>query len=144
MSSWIGTARTNYVKVKDQSGLEQYFAKFGNQVKINLVPLDSGRYPGMTCFIGDNPDSGDFPSVVWDAESKEVIFEWSEVCKFLEPEQILVVMTSGAERKRYVTGTSEAYHTTTGKSTFIDISHIYKQAAKKFNVDIDSINLCQF
>lgn len=136
MANWYGAARTNYVKIKDVRGLEEYFEQFGG---VRITPGEGGF-----AFIAETED-GDFPSVAFDEEGEEEIeFGWTEVCKYLKKNQVLVVMCAGSEKTKYITGYAEAYNTTTGECVTVSINQIYKKAAKAFNVDEGTISPCEY
>ena len=147
MANWYGTARTNYVRVADEEGLKKSIAPFGMET--------SRDSEGRIAFFGNDPDSGDFPSMAYqepgegETEETEVEFDWADrVVGFLVPGEVLVVQTVGAEKLRYVTGYAQAYQLSLDGQEVHDvdlnIDLIYELAAKKFGVDQQSITIASF
>lgn len=141
MSNYYGTARSNYVKVKDMEGL-----------KTSIEPWDISMHstaadPNTVCFLDTHPDGGGWPNWLMfykaglDEDGNEceveddVEFDVQKIIMpFLQPGEVLVMMEAGAEKYRYVSGHASAHHTD-GRSTWLNLSSIYAQAAKEFGVD---------
>ena len=117
MAIWYGTARSNYVKIKDEEGL---------LASIEPWSLNYWRNSdGMYAFGGDD-DSGCFPSYNMDDEEFDPKVN---ICPFMEDGQVLIFMEVGAEKMRYVTGWASAWHSN-GESVYINLLDIYDKAAE--------------
>ncbi len=137
MSSWIGSARTNYFAVKDRAGLEKALAPF--EIAIEAHPED-------LAFVSLRTDDewGGMPSIAYIeseededgmVEDQEVFFDPVEhICPFMREDQLLVIVESGAERLRYITGVANAY-SADGRHVGISIDDIYEKAVKELGAD---------
>lgn len=142
MANWYGAARSNYVKIKDMDGLKAALEPFPIKLYITL----SGEDEGKVCFMSDEQDSGGWPSFGYleDAEDEEIEFDPAvQICPFMEDDQILVMMVTGAEKLRYLTGHADAYNSK-GEWCAVNINDIYKKAAEQFGVDVASITACEY
>jgi hypothetical protein len=122
MANWYGSARTNYVRIKDRDGLDEALAPFSLQV---------WDKEGAVAFGGED-EFGGFPSISLDSEGNEVQFDpETHICPYMEPNQVLIVMEVGAEKLRYLTGWATAY-SSEGKSVHVSIGDIYDKAEAAF------------
>ncbi|MBF0556947.1 MAG: hypothetical protein HQK96_20725 [Nitrospirae bacterium] len=99
------------------------------------------------CFLSDD-EYGSWPSYVCveneQGEEEEVEFDPTvHICPFMEDGEVLIMMTAGAEKLRYITGHAEAYNSE-GKWVSVFIEDIYEKAAKKFGVAKSSITACEY
>lgn len=140
MASWYGTARSNYVKIKDVEGLEKSLAPF----PIRIAEGD-GKNEGKVCFLSEEPDSGGWPGSYYDHETDEEIefLVAARICPFMEDDQILVMMEAGAEKLRYITGNAQAYNAK-GEECWMQLSDIYAKAADRFGVPRESIAAAEY
>ena len=132
MANWHGTSRTNYVYVDDIDLLKETLAPFD-------ITIDVSNDGVM--FSSRESDSGSFPSFVYvqhdDQEDKELVFDWKEhVMPYVKEGEVLIVMSVGAEKYRYVTGYSEAYvrKGTDIQSIGLDIGEIYELASEELGI----------
>jgi hypothetical protein len=103
---------------------------------------------GTVMFMDEDGLDGHWPSFSHDGTD---MFSWEEhVMPFIKEGEVLVVMQSGAEKHRYVTGCAEAY-VRKGKrvrSVFVTLDDIYEKAAKKFKLPFrptaESINRAEY
>lgn len=133
MANYEEAWRTNYVKIKDTDKLTKALEPFDIEVWAN---------DGFTAFGGTY--EGGFPQWGEDSESEEIEFSFAEhVCPFMEEDQILIAMSVGHEKLRYVSGWAQAYNQ---KGEFIQIAlfDIYKMASDKFGVPLNSINAAEY
>ena len=117
MANWYGAARSNYVRVKDKDGLIEALDPF---------PIRLAHNPdGLTCFLPETED-GDFPGFAYTEDDEEIEFDpQNHIVPFLEDNEVLILMTSGAEKLRYITGHATAYHPDGEQVLHINISDIY-------------------
>ena len=136
MADWRGVLRTNYVRTKDRDAFKAWVARFPT---LTFIENDGGKVGFY------NDDDGYVPSskvegVVFD-ESGAVVDEefvdlegdqfWDELCEHLREEDLLIVMQSGAENTRYVSGLSLLV-TSDGIQEKIFLSDIYDVAKEKY------------
>ena len=116
MANWYGTARSNYFRVKDLAAFEAWAEDRSLSVMTdNEDPTLVGIYP-------DDP-----------GEDIIEIALIREVAAHLPEGQVVVLMCSGAEKLRYVTGEATAFDHT-GKIVRVSINDIYALAEKAFGV----------
>lgn len=139
MADWYGAARSNYVRIKDMEGLKASLEPFEIEISHG-----SDENEGKICLLGSSADNGGMPSYIWEDGTDEMIeFSFAEhVCPFMEDGEILVVMESGAEKLRYITGYASAYNAK-GDAVHVSLSDIYTKAAEFFNIKEDDISRCE-
>jgi len=124
MANWYGAARSNYVTITDIEALKADFD--AKNLCIECVEKN-GKY----AFLPGNSEDGEFPSLLEDDS------DWAledSVLEFMPDDEVLVVMGSGAEKLRYITG--YAYACMRGKPTvFLNLDNIYHKAEEAFGVD---------
>jgi hypothetical protein len=130
MSSWSGTARSNYVGVKDTEA----FKAWGATRDLTLIEKD-GKFA-----IISNSEYG-WPS--FSNEDDHEIDISSEFCQHLSDGEIVVMIEAGAEGARYLTGIAEAVHSD-GRSVRVTLDDIYMKAAIEFGVPLTSINPAEY
>lgn len=151
MADWFGSARSNYVRVKDMDGLKAALEPW--EIDIQPDDEDPAKDPAKVCFMSENQFGG-WPSTteieVDDPDDpdgiicEEVEFDPAvHICPFLEPGQVLILMEIGAEKLRYLTGNAVAYHSD-GRRTALSLDSIYTQAAQEFSVPLASISLAEY
>lgn len=124
MGNWCGSARSNYVKVKDIAGLKESL----QHVDIAIKESD-GMY-WLCC----ETDSGRWPTAYSDDDDRELDFDPAQlICPYLDDGQVLVLLEVGADRMRCLTGRAEAY-SADGRSVVVDLDRIYREAAEAFSV----------
>lgn len=139
MSNWVGSARTNYVKVADMAGL----VKALEDVELEIVTTTDG----LTCFLSDS-DGGTFPGYFWtedtNGEDEEQEFDFQKhVIPYLAGGEVLITIEVGAEKLRYLTGFASAY--TKDKDPInISLADIYEKASKAYNKPITEILLAEY
>ena len=104
MADFYGTSRSNFVRVKDIDAAIADLEQFGNQVQ---------RHPSApdAIMVSGDDYSGMFSNYYIDDEGRDVSLEWSDWCsKHLKEGQILVLVSAGAEKLRYVSAWAEAYN----------------------------------
>lgn len=144
MGSFNGAARTNFFKVENLNGLRKALEPF--DIKI----VWHGSIEG---FYYLHPDSEDhsWPSYATieneDGEYEEIEFSFEEhVMPFAQEGAVVVAMSVGAEKLRYISGYAFAF-IRKGEEVLrenISLSEIYERAAKKFEVDEGLISECRY
>ena len=139
MADWYGTARSNYVKIKDMDGLKAAIEPF----PISISKGDDEN-EGKVCFLSDDGDSGGWPGHAYDEDDNEIEFDPAvQICPFMEDDQVLVMMESGAEKLRYITGNAMAFNAK-GDSVRVNLNDIYKKAAETFGASADDITAAEY
>lgn len=122
MANYIGSARTNYFKVKDETAFRAWAAKYGLEV-IEHKKL-FGVLPG---------DSEDGTFSLFDDEKDDYLDICDEIALHLADGSIAVVMESGHEKLRYICGWAVAINSK-GKRVQVGLNDIYGKANKKFGI----------
>lgn len=135
MADWNGTWRTNYVKLR-QDRMQDLKDLFEVEVwgKDGAYALGSNdEYGGEPAIYLDDDDPADLPDYLAEYVSQEDDYlSLSDVIhEFLEQDQVIVIMCSGSENMRYVTGYATAVHSS-GENVSIDLWDIYEEAQKAF------------
>ena len=180
MANYYASSRTNYVKCSDKEGLIKSIKPFGLNAefrKINNKDIvvfksndDNGCWPSwiditLDEYLKRKTLTEWFMSVkplAWFSSkgNKEKInntkvekeFNWEEVVMpFIAIDEVLIVISVGAEKLRYITGISEAYIRLDNdndydsiRSVFIDLNFIYTNASFEFRVDINKISRAEY
>lgn len=99
MANYIGVCRTNYFRVTDEKRYEELFNRLCAEDTIHdfTKEKDGVLYHGFGCY-----DSIDY----LDEETKEYYFDvfLEELQKILPDDEAFILMESGHEKLRYVTG----------------------------------------
>lgn len=144
MANWQGTARSNYVKIKDMEGLKEALKPF----PIRLHTAVAGPNEGKVCLLSEESDDGGWPSYAYSSDDDdgedEIEFDISAVvCPYMEPGEILVIMETGAEKLRYISGYAAAFNHE-GNAVYLFLSDIYAKAADHFGVPLGSITGAEY
>ena len=140
MANWSGASRSNYVRVADIEGLKKSLANWEIEIvakgdKIAMFPqTEDGSWPSWRC-----AEDEDGPH--------EVEFDFgTDVMPYVAEGEVLVVMTSGAEKLRYITGNASAYVRRGDKVEVVSIGlyDIYAKAATTFGVDQHHITAAEY
>lgn len=135
MANWYGTWRTNYVKLR-QDRLQDLKDLFEVEVweKDGLhATASTDEYGGTPSVYLDDDDPADLPDYLQkyvDSEDDYLSLE-DVIHEFLDQDQVIVIMCSGSEKLRYVTGFATAIHST-GESVSINLWDIYAEAQEAF------------
>lgn len=118
MANYYGTTRTNYFAVKDEAAFREELADYP-------VEIITQTKDGVTLFgFIDDGDDGDVSSY-YDETGEDYDLEWADVfARHLADDWVAVVISSGAEKHRYITGYANAYNSK-GECLGIDLSDIY-------------------
>lgn len=135
MSSWQGTARSNYVRVENIDAL---------RAALEPWPITMHETEDHLVAFFAETDDGDFPSFKTDENGEEIEFSFADVVMpHVAVGEVLVTMTIGAEGRRYLTGAASALVRDGDgnvESLSFGLNDIYDLAAMKFGVDEESIN----
>jgi hypothetical protein len=138
MANWYGAARSNYVSITDVEAVEAIVSPFG----IEMSQGENDKW----AFFPSNDTDGDFNYSTEDEDGDEIEFAWDEVMAYVPEGEVLVVMCSGAEKLRFITGEAFAICRKGAEVNYtcLRLYDIYKQAATNFNVDIQTISVAEY
>ena len=136
MANYIGAARTNYFKVKDDKA---FLDAMGDISNIEVVQNENGY-----ALLGDDPDSGSFPSWDHDFETDEDIeIELSKiVASHLVDNEVAIFMEAGAEKLRYINGYAEAVNNK-GEHQEISLMDIYDRINELTDTP-ENVSRCEY
>ena len=138
MANWNGIARTNYVKIKDIDAL----MKFVDGLPIEVHPHPAAE--NFVCFAPADNDTGDFDHYYSDDDDgNDEYWDWTHIAEHSVEGQVLIVMTVGHEKSRYLTGYASAI-TWDGRVTDVSIDDIYEKAVREFGVERETIAQCTY
>lgn len=117
MANYYGTERTNYFHVKDRKAFDEWASKRGFQVieRDGLVGLMPPAASDECTFNTYDPDEN---------EEFDLL---EEVSKHLLGKDVCILMGSGHEKLRYISGYAEAINSK-GERKRVDIGNIYDLA----------------
>lgn len=124
MANYYGQARSNYFFVKDADAFLEEMKKYPLEV---ISKEEDGKK--LYGFLDADSDGGANYTNVWDEETKDDYeIDWSEVFqRHLADGWVAIIMETGAEKYRYLTGGASAYNNK-GEIIHLDISDIYTLA----------------
>lgn len=136
---WQGAACSNRVQIEDMDGLEKALEPFEG-----VVEMTFDRHGKVGFKSGDESNDGGWPSTVTDDDGNEFEFDPVQlICPFMAEGAVLVMMQSGADKYREITGYARAYRKD-GTEITICLDDIYQKAADAFGVDRISISMCSY
>jgi len=104
MANYYATARTSYVKVKD----EAVFLRWAEQVsEAEVITRETEEHGKLYGFLfGTNSDCGSIPNCKWDEDYDECfdLDIYEEIQPHIADGWSITFMESGAEKYRYVVG----------------------------------------
>ena len=133
MADFYATSRSNFVIVKDVQAAIESLKDY--DIPIHRHPTNSNAIMLAGC-----EDNGTFSLSCVDDNSEDVYLDLAEWCKtHLADNQVLVLVSAGAEKLRYISAWAEAY-TWKGEVVTVDLletlfSKIYEK------LDIDAIEV---
>jgi hypothetical protein len=134
MSNWHGTALSNFFRVKDLAGFKSMVEKELPGVEVREGAA-TGPNDGRVCVVASrDSDNGGWPTWIVDPDDHEDEVEVDmprSISQHLVEGEIVVLMQSGADRLKYVTGDSVAFDHT-GKCVSVSLNDVYKKARRKF------------
>lgn len=135
MANYYENARTNYVKVKDPEEFKKWAKRY-----CALVEAENDGKTGKFCLLW-NDGFNDTPYDDNDDEMEGSFFP--DVAEHLVDGEVLVLVASGHENLRYITGYAQAINSK-GDIVGISIDDIYQKAAEEFNVPVGTIPKAEY
>lgn len=127
MANWIGSARTNYFRVKDVDAFKSWA-----QAASLAVFEEDGRFG-----VYSEDEYGGWPSIVFDHDATEAHRDFDivhELAQHVADGEIVICLEAGAEKLRYITGNAIAFKASADGPDKISITldDIYDLAAEKW------------
>jgi len=139
MANWYGTARSNYVRLKDPGAVRQLLAARAAEIELQ----ESASQPGLFVFlVGGLSDSGGWPTVARLSASGEPDPEvdgedfLDVMAEHLADGEVLITIEAGAEKLRYITGWAQAVRMHRGRVQRLQLSiaDIYRLVQRRWKV----------
>jgi hypothetical protein len=130
MADWYGTARTNYVRFKDDASMQaakKIVDDCGMKWHVGSGPL--------VAMIGGNDEYGGFRLSCKQDDDLDQDYGWADIAQHLDDGQVLVCIEGGAEKLRYISGWAEAWNNQQ-QTVCVQLSDIYALARERFGVPI--------
>lgn len=123
MANWYGAARSNYFFVKDPEAFRNEFSKYPLEV------IENQGGPKDSFLLLPTGEYGDFDTWIYDGdEGEEEEFDVLEkVAPHLKDGHVAIIMTTGAEKLRYLTGYAQAINNK-GERREVNINSIHELA----------------
>jgi hypothetical protein len=129
MANWHGSARSNYVRVKDR----EMFMDWAQ----SLPDVEVVEQEGAFALLAISEDGG-WPSFRsrqdQEDQEDEAIDLAAEIADHLAPGEVCIFQQVGAEKLRYLSGSSLAVNGT-GETLQISIDDIYTLVRERWNLD---------
>lgn len=138
MADFTGASRTNYVTIEDMPGLMAYLS--GSNITLE-------EQEGKHAFFPSESSEGMFDLDFRNDEGEEVHLDWEEVMQYIKQGEVLVVMSAGHERLRYISGYSQALIRRpdgTVDTSELWLSQIYNKAAAELGVNPADITSAEY
>jgi hypothetical protein len=124
MANWIGSARSNYVRVKDR---EMFLSWAESLPDVEVVEQD-GRFALLA-----NGDEGSWPSFRNLEDPNEEINLPAEMAAHLADDEVCVLQEVGADKLRYLSGWAVAVNGA-GEILRVSIDDIYTLVRERWNL----------
>ena len=137
MANYQGAERTNYVRIREEKlhDVAEYVGMFN---------IEMHEEDGTYCFLPSAwNDDGCFQSWREDEGGNELELDWESVARAMEDGQVLIIMSAGHEKLRYIGGWAEAWDWR-GNYTSLSLNDIYKHASEEFGVPTDDISCAEY
>ena len=132
MSSWNGTSRSNYFRVKDVDAFKAWAE--GTDLRVledlgdmfGIAPSDyseDGSWPSYRSVAPDNDEDSD------DEQEVDLVVELRH---HLADGEVCVLMSAGAEKLRYITGNAVAFDNSDKPCVTLSLDDIYSLALAAF------------
>jgi hypothetical protein len=125
MANWYGSARSNYVRVKNR---ETFLAWVQTLPGVEFAEKDDA----FALLVGRDSDGGGWPPSRFTGDLDEEIDLALEIAPHLAPGEIFVYCECGAEKLRYLTGWATAVNAA-GETLHVSIDDIYALAEERWN-----------
>lgn len=121
MANYIGAARSNYFRVKDQAA----FRKAMGELEVDIIEDRDGRV-GL---LSREADGAGWPSFTYDEQAEEYReFDIADlVAEHLADGEVAVLLEAGAEKLRYLVGHAVAINSA-GQTVTVNLQDIYEKA----------------
>lgn len=141
MANYYGQERTNYFKVKDVEKFKAWADQFG----LEIIETKEQQEPFETLYglLPDTSNDDDGCFSIWNEDDGERIEFIDELSKHLTEGEIAIVVGSGAEKLRYISGYATAVNHA-GEQVGISINDIYAKAADFFGKPVDRITRAEY
>ena len=124
MANYYGRSRTNYVEVKDKEEFKSYVEKTGGV----YIENNEGKVGALY--------EEDTPCCIYDENDEEIDVDVSaDIAEMLVDKEVLIIMESGYEKMRYLTGRAIAINNKK-ETRIIDIFDILKEAQELTDEDV--------
>ena len=133
MSSYCGSARSNYFNVKDEAAFLAAIENIGLGVYTGDVGSPTEGMLALHCM---DADGGTWPLMYADEDDDEPIGVPALVAAHLADGQVCVLVEVGAEKMRYLGGVALAFDNTSRPTVQVDLSDIYRLAEEAFGVAV--------
>lgn len=129
MANWIGTARSNYFRVKDAEAFKKFVEESPG---IKIYDTEGGKFVITPSDEGD----GGWPRQTYDVDAGdyEEYDLAGELALHLAEGEVAVLMEVGSERRHYLTGNATAV-AWDGRIEVVYLSQIYEKARQAFGVE---------
>lgn len=134
MGTYYGTARSNYVRVKDAAAFRAFIGSFPD--------LELQEHEAGFVFYAAGDHGWDF-SRDDDAEEMDVEAFAEALSEHLAEGQVAVLIEVGNEKLRYLTGSALAVDWR-GNTVDVSLFSIYEKAATVFRVDPETITAAEY
>ena len=135
MANYYGTARSNYVRVKDSEAFLQWTSRR------KLGVFKSERGPDVFAIHPGETTDGFWPS--YDFEADVEFSLTAELAEHLPKGQVAILLEVGAEALRYLTGEAIAVNHT-GRVVVLSLNDIYFKAVREFRVTESEITRAEY
>lgn len=129
MANYTAAARSNYFRVKNPKA----FRRWCDRLNLDIIQPDEGGPEPFFAITPSDDDTGCWPS--FHPESDEEIDINHEFAPHLDPRDVAILMQSGHEKLRYITGFAIAVHAD-GRTLSISLHDIYDRAREEFGQDL--------
>ena len=137
MANYEGAERTNYVRIREEKlhDVAEYVGMFN---------IEMHEEDGTYCFLPSAwNDDGCFSQGGEDEDGNELELDWESVARAMEDGQVLIIMSAGHEKLRYISGWAAAWDWR-GNYTSLSLNGIYERAAEKFGVQTEDISRAEY
>ncbi len=124
MANWYGSARSNYIRVKDR---EAFFKWIDSLHGVEVVEKDD-RFALLVTGDGD----GSWASLRCDREDEAFDFV-AEIANHLAGGEVFIFQEVGAEKLRYLTGWAKAVNSA-GQTMEVSIDDIYVLVRRRWHL----------
>ena len=132
LNDWSGTARSNYVRIKDLAALKRALKPFPVRIEKGKEG-NNGKFAIFSC-----SRDGGWPIIFDKKQEQPLEFDPAVlVMPHVKKGEIFIVMEAGHEDRRYISGVAAAYirHGRKVRHVKISLSDIYRKALEKFKAN---------